>query len=331
MPTLRPPSHRSTFPASLLLLAWASGLSAQAAVDPNIASRAVALDRQGERQVATDMLGHYLATAPDDGRAWLQLGRFYLLDSRDWHARGHLGDPPGALYLDFAATALDQAVRLTLDSGLVFRAMVEMDRVLIFVEDSGWDVTRSRRPPLNWPELPPFLLELGTNLLTSCPLNGVLLTGNDLESLTAGYASFAMGYRSDVLQLRPDFYATDSAYRRSMAVALEADPAVSVRETLARTAARRPVCLSPLADSAAAPLGSWTPVRLVRVSGRPDPGAALPEPLTVTDLIAAERDGGTAWTREVRAVYQSAARYNRLLCAGILALVGDPPLGTCGR
>ena len=69
--------------------------------------------------MAIDLLGHYLATAPDDGRAWLQLGRFYLFDSRDWHLHGHRGDPDGLLYLDFAATALDQAVRLSVDSGVV--------------------------------------------------------------------------------------------------------------------------------------------------------------------------------------------------------------------
>ena len=54
-------------------------------------------------------LGRYLATAPDDGRAWLQLGRFYLYDSRDWHLHGHRGEPDGLLYLDFAATALEAA------------------------------------------------------------------------------------------------------------------------------------------------------------------------------------------------------------------------------
>src|SRR5687767_7126974 len=44
----------------------------QAAIDPNVAPRAAALEREGERQMAIDLLGHYLATAPDDGRAWLQ-------------------------------------------------------------------------------------------------------------------------------------------------------------------------------------------------------------------------------------------------------------------
>ena len=67
----------------------------RAAIDPNVAPRAAALEREGERQMAIDMLGRYLATAPDDGRAWLQLGRFYLFDARDWHLHGHRGDPTG--------------------------------------------------------------------------------------------------------------------------------------------------------------------------------------------------------------------------------------------
>src|SRR5918993_5723695 len=70
-------------------------LMAQAAIDPNVAPRAAALERSGERQMAIDLLGRYLATAPDDGGAWFQLGRFYLLDAREWHLQGHSGDPDG--------------------------------------------------------------------------------------------------------------------------------------------------------------------------------------------------------------------------------------------
>ena len=44
-----------------------AGLRAQAAIDPNVAPKAAALERSGERQMAIDLLGRYLATAPDDG------------------------------------------------------------------------------------------------------------------------------------------------------------------------------------------------------------------------------------------------------------------------
>src|SRR3712207_2927153 len=92
----------------LIPLGSPSSVTAQAAIDPNVAPRAAALERSGERRMAIDLLGRYLATAPDDGRAWFQLGRFYLLDAQDWHRRGHTGEPDGLLYLDFAATALEQ-------------------------------------------------------------------------------------------------------------------------------------------------------------------------------------------------------------------------------
>src|SRR6266550_6846318 len=119
---------------------WNGGVHAQAAIDPNVAPRAAALERSGERQMAIDLLGRYLATAPDDGRAWLQLGRFYLLDARDWHLQGHKGDPDGLLYLDFAATAFDQAIRLAVDSSVVYRSLAELERSVVLVEDSGWSI-----------------------------------------------------------------------------------------------------------------------------------------------------------------------------------------------
>ena len=142
----------------LLLLASASAAVAQGAIDPNVAPRAAALEREGERQMAIDLLGHYLATAPDDGRAWLQLGRFYLFDARDWHLHGHRGDPDGLLYLEFAATALDQAVRLSVDSGVVLRGVTDMDRSLVMVEDSGWDAARAAKPRPDAVQMPAYIV-----------------------------------------------------------------------------------------------------------------------------------------------------------------------------
>src|SRR3954466_7001814 len=172
-----------------LLAAGVTQLAGQAAIDPNVAPRAAALEREGERQMAIDLLGHYLATAPDDGRAWLQLGRFYLFASRDWEPHGPPCAPDGVLYLDFAATALDQAVRLSVDSGLVFRGITEVDRALMVVEQGGWNPDLYFRPQPGAPAMPAFLVELGANLLTSCPAGGVLLTGNDLESVSVWYGS----------------------------------------------------------------------------------------------------------------------------------------------
>jgi tetratricopeptide (TPR) repeat protein len=303
----------------------AGELRGQAAVDPNVAPRAAALERAGERHMAIGLLGRYLATAPDDGRAWFQLGRFYLLDARDWHLQGHRGDPDGLLYLDFAATAFDQAVRLSVDSGIVFRGMAELERSVVFLEDSGWNAGGRTRTTSDAPPMPSFILELGANLLASCPVGGVLLVGTDLEALSLWYDSADLRSRR-ILALRPARYATDSLYRRRMAEAMETDPALPIRNALADVAARRPLCLSPTADIAAAPALTWTSSRLARVSRAVQPG---PESLSLTELLAAMRQGGSVWVGEVRGVYDSAARYNGLLCSSFLPVFGDTPPAAC--
>jgi hypothetical protein len=311
---------------TLLLLA-AERAAAQGAIDPNVAPRAAALEREGERSMAIDLLGHYLATAPDDGRAWLQLGRFYLFDSRDWHLHGHRGEPDGTLYLDFAATALDQAARLSVDSGLVFRGVVEADRALIMVEDSGWDPARYAQGHPDTPALPPFIVELGANLLTSCPSGGVLLTGSDLEATSVWYGSLQRA-PLDVVPLRPDLYATDSVYRERMAAAMGVDPSLPVQRALAAVAGSRPVCLSPTTDLAAAPALTWVPFRLVRVSR---PVADAPDALSISELLKATRQDRSPWVQDVRRVYDSAARFNTLLCSSLLLFFGDTPPRGCTR
>jgi hypothetical protein len=304
---------------------WSDAVRAQAAIDPNVAPRAAALERSGERQMAIDLLGRYLATAPDDGRAWFQLGRFYLLDARDWHLRGHRGDPDGLLYLDFAATAFDQAVRLAVDSGVVYRGLAELERSVVFVEDSGWTIGGLSRPPADAPEMPGFIVELGANLLSSCPAGGVLLVGSDLEALSVWYDNLDLRSR-EILPIRSDRYATDSVYRRRMAEAMGIDPALPVRNALTDVAARRPLCLTPTADSAAAPPIGWTPFRLTRVSQPVKPG---PDVLSLTELLEATRQGGSAWLQDVRGIYDSAARFNTLLCSSLLPVFGDTPPPAC--
>ena len=315
-------------PAALVLLCGAAGgLRAQGAVDPNVAPRAATLERQGERPLATELLGRYLATAPDDGRAWLLLGRFYLTDVAQWHARGHTGDPDGSLLLDFAGTALDQAGRLAVDSAVVLRNLVEMQRDLLVLEDSGWAVVhRGHRVP-DAPPLPDFVVELGTNLLGSCANGGVLLTGGDLETLAVWHASVNDGIRPDVVPLRPDLYATDARYRGRMATALHVDSALAVQQALASAARHRAVCLAPGADSAALPGAQWTALRLVRVN-RPDI-APTHDVISVTALVRVARQDGSVWLPEIRAVYYQAARYNRLLCQALVPLLGDSPPDAC--
>jgi hypothetical protein len=317
--------RRGALALSVVVAGPAGGVSAQAAIDPNVAPHAAALERSGERQMAIDLLGRYLATAPDDGRAWFQLGRFYLLDARDWHFQGHRGDPDGLLYLDFAATAFDQAIRLSVDSSVVYRGLAELERSLVLVEDSGWSLGGAGRVPAEAPSMPPFILELGANLLGSCPAGGVLLVGSDLEALSVWYDNLDLRTR-DILPIRPDRYATDSVYRRRMAEAMGISPTLPVRQALADVAARRPLCLTPTADSAAAPALTWTPFRLTRVSRTVEFSA---DALSLTELLQATRQGATVWVRDVRGVYDSAARYNALLCSSLLLVFGDTSPPAC--
>lgn len=321
-------SFRGFLACALVVLQVQEAL-AQGAVDPSVAPRAVNLERQGDRGIATELLGRYLATAPDDGVAWFHLGRFYLADSRDWHLRGHTGDPSGDLYLEFAATAFDQAIRLVVDSAVVYRLMVEMDRARLYVEAFGWEEAREKRPRESAPTMPSYILELGTNLLASCPADGVLLTGNNLETVSVWYASLETGRRTDVLPLEPRLYTTDSLYRARIARALDVDPRLPVRQALGAVSGRRTICLTPMADTAAVPFTQFTPVRLVRVNA---PSAAPTRDIvTVTNLIEMERQGGTAWTIELRRIYAAAAGHNVLLCSGVLQRLGDRPLGACGH
>jgi hypothetical protein len=317
---------RRTVAAGLLasLLGVSSAL-AQGAIDPNVAPRAAALEREGERHMAIDLLGRYLATAPDDGQAWLQLGRFYLSDGRDWHLHGHRGEPNGLLYLDFAATALEQSIRLSVDSGVIFRGIAEVERSLIVVEQVGWAAARTNRGVEPAPRMPPFVLELGENLLASCPAGGVLLTGGDLEALSVWYGSLAQP-SLDVLPIRPDLYATDSLYRNRMAQAMGVDPTLPVRRALGTLAPRRTLCLSPSTDSAAIPALAWTPYRLVRVSRPASPGT---ETMSVNELLKAVRQNPSPWVVDVRGVYDRAAAHNALLCSSLLLLFGDTPPPAC--
>jgi hypothetical protein len=311
-------------PVTLAVTVGVAPVHGQGALNPTVAPRAAELARNGQRGVATEMLGRYLATATDDGSAWIQLGRFYLLDIRDWHAAGHSEESPGPLYLDFAAAAVDQAVRLRADSGLVLRHMLELERGIVAIEEAGWAALANRPVPRDLPPLPDFILELGANLLSSCPPEGVVATGSDIEAVAVWAVA---GGRSGGPLLIPSLYATDARYRRRMATVLGTDAEWPVQQALGAVAAKRPVCLTPHADRALLALPDLRPMRFVLVTG---PGvSASDRVVTVTGLLRAERQGASPWTSEVHGVYRAAAGFNPRLCDGPLALLGDTQSGTC--
>src|SRR5689334_8244744 len=268
------------------LLALVPGpLAAQGAINPMVAPHAADLARAGERGAAKTYLGQYLARSTDDPKAWLQLGKFYLTDAKEWHLRGHAGDPDAAILLDFAATSLDQTIRLQEDSGAVLRGYAQAGRDLLLIEDLGWDGARSARTR-GGTDLPPQVIELGLNLVASCPSGGVLLTGDPLETLAVWFATQELGLRGDLLPILPALWATDARYRGQMARSLGVDSAVAIQRALGLVAQRRVICLAPLADAAAMPDGPRTAVRLVLVTG--NASAPADQHLAFTDFISAE-------------------------------------------
>jgi hypothetical protein len=323
------PDWRIVLALALVGPAGATALAGQASLNPTVAPRAAELARNGQRGIGTEMLSQYLATAPDDGSAWVQLGRFYLLDIRDWHLSGHPADSPGPLYIDFGSAALDQAVRLRGDSGIVLRQMLEVERALEALEEQGLDALREWTVPADIAPLPDFILELGANLLSSCPASGVIATGSDLETVAVWSVAASAGQAAGVIIVVPAFYATDARYRARVAAALGTDSSWSVQRALAAVAQRRPVCLAPLADRALLALPELRPMRFVLVAG---PGTtASDRVVTVTDLARAERQGRSAWVNEVHGVYTAAAAFNPRLCDGPLALLGDTQTAACRR
>jgi hypothetical protein len=302
---------------------------AQAAVDPSVAPRAAAMANSGGRVEATEMLGRYLATAPDDGAAWLELGRFYLLDSREWHQNGHVGDPSGSLFLDLSATALDESLRLPTDSGRLLRALVEVDRSALALEQGGWSASQATGVLARSVEAPAYVVEAGRNLVHSCPMGGVLVTGSDLEAVGVWSIVLRSSDRADLVLFLPGQYTTDSVYRVHMAQTLQIEAVLPVSEALTRTAARRPVCLGPAVDSTVAPHTTLTPVRMVRVAG--PVSATDPSPLSIIELTTAWRSTPAGLVREVADLYFEAARSNRLLCASLLSPLGVRDRNACGR
>ena len=177
------------------------------------------------------MLGRYLATAPDDGAAWLELGRFYLLDSRELAPRGHTGDPPGALFLDFAAAALDQALRLPTDSARLLRAVVEVERLALEVEHGGLGaLTRAAVRCRGAARRPAFVLEAGTEPRRAHAPSGACWSPAPTSRRSAsGIVVFGAPERGDLVLLLPRpvrrrIRSTAGAWRE----ALEVAPGLSV-------------------------------------------------------------------------------------------------------
>ncbi len=279
-------------------------------------AQAEVLMEQGQVTAATELLGTYLGDHPTDGRAWFYLGRIYLDQLRHWHLRGHSGDPSGAVYSDIAGVAFDQAVRLLTDSGSVFGALVAVERATTQIEERGWFASMARPRTASELPIPPVVAELGRNLIGSCPANGVMLTGSDVELAAVWGVQLQGGTRDDLMLLRPDRYQDDLLYRVQMARALSVAAEPDLRALISRVRTRRPVCLTPTLDSMIAPGAGWRPSQMVLVAGTPTVPDSAATRLTGLSIHELGRIGlaGSVWSAAVRDLYQSAAEVNPALC-----------------
>lgn len=292
-------------------------------------ARAEALLREGHIEAAELLLNRHVALQPNDGKAWLFLGRIYLGEAHNWHSRGHPGTP-GPIFLDFATQTIDQAQQLLTDSGSVFRVVIEMERATNRIEEVGWERgVAVAISPEDMP-LPPVLREFGRNLIASCPERGVLLTGGLVESAAAWGSRLLANVRPDLIILRPELYATDPLYRAQMAKAIGADSSTGLAAALVRAGATRPICLSPTLDSLAVGPLFWHPMRIALVGGRLG-DADNTTPMSVFQLA---RTGlsGSVWGVPTRDLYQLAARRNKSLCTSLFVrpdAQGLPPIPAC--
>ncbi|HEX3927573.1 MAG TPA: hypothetical protein VHW65_06210 [Gemmatimonadales bacterium] len=315
--------------------AWAGltdGLAAQtpvsAAGTTDAIQAAESLIRSGQRQGAVELLSTHLAAERNDGRAWLLLGRIYLDDVRTWHRQGHTGPTSAPALLTFAALAFEKAEQFLTDSSDVYRVLATVERATSQIESEGWPANGRWDWAAEDLPLPPVLGELGHNLIASCPRNGVLVTGSEVETAAAWGEHLAGDTRSDVILLRPDMYAWDARYRGRMAAAIGADSTQDLPTALAHVAASRPICLGPTVDSIAAPPPEWQAIRLVRAAG-----AMLPftDSMTVFQL---GRSAPSIWTTAALEVYDRAAQRNRGLCSTLFAPTetpGQPLVAACRR
>ncbi len=298
---------------------------------PAAVQQAEALLRDGRGAAAADLLGRYLATNPNDGRAWFALGNIYLSDTGRWHRDGHPAVEPGALLLEFAGAAMEQAHHLLADSGNVYRVLVSVERTVARIENAGWTKGMLSAVSVEDLPLPPVLRELGRNLMASCPGGGILVTGSLVEMSAVWGTRLVSGDRADLVLVRPDMYAWDARYRQQMAQAIGVDSALTLPAALVQAAARRPVCLTPTVDSLTAPAVEWRPLRLVLAAG-PD-GAVDSVALTVHQFATTGLTG-SVWTEAAREVYDLAARRNRALCTTLFANAdarGVPSIASCPR
>ena len=255
-----------------------------------------------------------------DGSAWLDVGRYYLQLSEEYHAHKKpvvVDTVLAHAILDTAQLAFDRSARLspgtrTADSARVFRVYAFGERAYV-----DWESGGTAAATLAWHglaeslRLPPVLEELGENLLRACPHQGVLFTANEMDTQAAWYLRFGRGLRPDLVVVPLDRWKLDSVLRnRVLREMRRHDPSL---RALGET---RAVCASMGFERAPEqrPAVKWNKRPLVWVSGRETKGDRVPPQDFVFAALRLAVDEHETWTAPVTALYTRAVSSVGGLC-----------------
>src|SRR5262245_16485109 len=267
-----------------------------------------------------------------DGPAWLELGRFYLQRSAEYHAHRKpvVVDTVAAHgTLDTAQVAFDRAIRWspgtrTADSARVFRVYAVGEKAYV-----DWETGGSAEATLTWntlPEtlrLPSVLEELGENLLRACPHQGLLLTAGETDTQAAWYLRFSRGLRPDLMIVPFDRWRGDTVLRNRVLRELRTRDA-RLRALSQSRALRASMAFERPPDERSV---SWNKRPLVWVTGKETKADRVPAQDFVFAALRQAVDEHETWTAPVTAIYRRAAANAGGLCKafetfGLAAEVG---------
>ena len=288
-------------------------------------------------------LREHLARDSTDGHAWLLLGRVYLQRAADAHEPPHhpLDDSARVrALLDTADDALDRAGQRLApsgstpdgDSARVLRVEAWSARSRLAWEERGINVGPQEWGPVPLDlKKPPVLDELGENPLRACPMWGVLLTANAVESDAAWYMRFARGLRPDLLTVPLAAWRRDSVLRGRIAADLKLPRHRDPDATLAELAKRRPVCVTVTLERPPGPRIGWSKRPLVWVAGPHLKDDRVPPRDFVFAALRLALDDNDSWAPPALALYASAARATPALCEALKTFRLTNEIPSCRR
>ena len=261
-----------------------------------------------------------IAADSTDGRAWLDVGRYYLQLGAEYHS--HKKPEPtdtgwAHAILDTAQHAFERVARLskgtrTADSARVYQVYALGERAYV-----DWESGGAAAATLIWHSLPdslrppPVLEELGENLLRACPPRGILFTADEMDTQAAWYLRFARGLRPDLIVMPLERWRGDSVLRNRLLRELKTrDPSL---RALGQT---RAICASMGFERAPEqrPAVKWNKRPLVWVSGLEQKSDRVPPQDFVFAALRLAVDQHETWTAPVLELYRRAVDNAGGLC-----------------